>query len=141
VLKDSRGRIIDGMHRKEADKNWPERVVESIKDEKTFLMARLNTNIQRRQVEPKEKRKMLKDLADETKWTAEEIAENTGMSVSWVRKYLDQEHKNAKMSKLASRKHELNKAAEIAERQCKCGSPMYQMYCCPDCSAMKPGDN
>jgi hypothetical protein len=141
VLTDSKGRIIDGMHRLASDKDWPKLVVQSSNDDKSLLIARIIANVQRRLVKPKEKRKMLKELAAETSWTAEEIAEHTGMSVSWVRKYLDQEHKNAKMSKLASRKHELTKTEknpEKSEHTCqKCGSHMGLFYCCSDCGEME----
>jgi len=142
VLTDSKGRIIDGMHRLAADKDWPKLSIDSISDKRSFLIARIVTNVQRRHVQPEEKRKMLKELADETNWTADEIAGNTGMSANWVRKYLDQEHKNIKMSKLASRKHELTKAEKElktpAGHSCrKCGSHMELLYCCLDCGEME----
>lgn len=141
ILTDSKGRIIDGMHRLAADKAWPKFKVDSIKDKKSLLIARVVTNVQRREVQPEEKRKMLKELADETKWTPDQIAEHTGMSANWVRKYLDTKHKNTKMSKLASRKHELTKAEknpEKSEHTCqKCGSCMELLYCCPDCGEME----
>jgi len=133
VLKDAKGRIFDGMHRKEADKNWPEYEVKRINDEKTFLIAKIVANNQRRKVSSQEKRQMLNELAQETKWSVDEIAEHTGFSASWVRKYLSQEFKNAEMSALASRKPKSSK------HLCpKCGSPMHQMYFCSDCSEMEP---
>lgn len=140
ILKDSEGRVIDGIHRKIADKNWPTLALENISGTQT-LIARLVVNVQRRKVPSDEKRKMLNELFEATKWTPDQIAEQTGFSVSWVRKYLDREHKNAKMSRLASRKHELTAAKKIVTHECKCGSHMDPMYCCLDCGAMEQGVN
>jgi hypothetical protein len=140
VLTDSKGRIIDGMHRLVADKDWPKYIVNSINDERSLLIARIVANVQRREVQPEEKRTMLKELADETNWTPDQIAEHTGMSANWVRKYLDKEHKNARMSKLASRKHEMIKTGknpEKSEHTCRCGARMKLVYCCPSCGEME----
>jgi len=61
VLKDKNGRLIDGLHRLHADKNWPTHTIpiSGIKSD----IARIVVNVQRRQVLPKEKTEMLKDLA------------------------------------------------------------------------------
>ena len=139
VLKSKDGKIIDGMHRKHIDKNWPEHVV----DVSGYMVAvaRIVANVQRREVLPKEKTTMLKELADETGWTAEQIAENTGMSISWVRKYLPPKYKDGKMAGLALMKHKrTKKKVQIETRQetrCKCGHPMVLMYVCLACGSME----
>lgn len=140
VLIDAEGKVIDGMHRLHVDKDWPIQKLANISGTKT-LIARILANVARREVSREEKRKMLKDLAKATKWTPDEIAEHTGMSANWVRKYLDPKHKNAKMSKLASRKHQLTRAEQTStksERTCpNCGSRMQLMCCCHDCGEME----
>jgi len=139
VLTDPKGRIIDGMHRLSVDKNWPKHVVNSVSDERSFLVARLVTNVQRREVQPEEKKKMLKELAEETKWTPEEIAKHTGMSVSWVRKYLPSEFKNGQMAGLAIKKHKKPRK-KISTQElpiCStCKSTLVLFHVCLECGEM-----
>jgi hypothetical protein len=74
---------------------------------------------------------MLRELSKATKWTPNKIAENTGMSVSWVRKYLPQEFKNLEMSTLAHKRTKSN------NHSCpKCSSSMVLLYCCTECGEM-----
>jgi hypothetical protein len=130
ILKDSEGRVIDGIHRELADKNWPTLTLDNISGIKT-LISRLVVNVQRRKVPSDEKRKMLSELFEATNWTPEQIAEHTGMSVSWVRKYLPQEFKNLEMSALASKKLKSN------THPCpKCSSSMILLYGCTECGEM-----
>jgi ribosomal protein L32 len=137
VLKSADGQIIDGKHRKLADKDWPECTV-NIKGD-AVLIARIVANVQRREVSPKEKTDMLKELAEATHWTPEQIAENSGMSISWVRKYLPSEFKNGDMAKLASKKHEKTRKTVSAKELpvCpSCKSEMILVRVCEECGEM-----
>ena len=137
VLKSKDGKIIDGMHRKHTDKNWPELVV----DVSGYMttVARIVANVQRREVSSKEKTAMLKELVEETHWTPEQIAENTGMSVSWVRKYLPSQYKDKAMADLANKKHEKARkivSVEKASNCPNCKSNLVLVYVCPECGGM-----
>src|SRR2546422_9099964 len=48
VLKDSRGRVIDGLHRKASSKEWREERLSQIDSEEKYLIARLLANDNRR---------------------------------------------------------------------------------------------
>lgn len=134
VLKDENGRIIDGIHRLEADRNWPTQTVPIHGVDSDI--ARIVINVQRREVPPKEKTGMLKDLAEETGWSPEEIAEKTGMSVSWVRKYLPSKYKNKEMAKLAEKKHEKRRKPALPTNECPdCGATMTRVFVC-ECGYM-----
>jgi len=139
VLMSQDGRVIDGIHRLHANKNWPKHIV-PITGSKVRV-ARIVANLQRREVPPKEKTIMLKELAQETHWTPEEISENTGMSISWVRKYLPSEFKDKNMAELASKKHKKEKSKPSGRtfigHTCHCGTPMILMYVCPNCGDME----
>ena len=50
ILLDRHGNIIDGLHRFEADGNWPMIVLENIETVKEKLVARLISNVCRRHV-------------------------------------------------------------------------------------------
>jgi len=91
VLVDMEGNIIDGIHRLRADPNWPRRRIEVSGVESKIL--RLVLNVARRSVSTDEKRKLLGVIARETGWIPKEIAENIGMSYTWVMKYLPDEYK------------------------------------------------
>lgn len=133
VLKDKNGRLIDGLHRLHADKDWPTRTI-AISGVKSDI-ARIVINVQRRQVPPKEKTKMLKDLAKKTGWSPEQIAEKTGMSVSWVRKYLPSKYKNKEMAKLAKKKHRERKKS--SRPKCpNCESVVIPIFVCTECGYM-----
>ena len=137
VLKSADGKIIDGMHRKHADKNWPEHVV-NVSGHMTTV-ARIVANVQRREVSPREKTAMLKELAEETCWTPEQIAENTGMSISWVRKYLPSQYKDKAMADLANKKHErARKIVSVKEVPIcpNCKSNLVLVFVCPECGGM-----
>jgi len=95
ILLDRHGNIIDGLHRLEADENWPKIVLENIETVKEKLIARLVSNVCRRHVSAEEKSEMLERLGEvyfsegvEPGKIAYEIAEETGMSYRWVMNYL-----------------------------------------------------
>ncbi|MCD6243161.1 hypothetical protein J7K06_05720 [Candidatus Bathyarchaeota archaeon] len=109
VLLDRHGNIIDGMHRLKADKNWPKIRLENVQTEEQRLIARLIANVCRRHVPAKEKTQILARLAEiyqkegvEPGKIAYKIAEKTGMSYTWVMKYLPEKFKDTQQSKRAS---------------------------------------
>ena len=61
ITKD--GKIIDGFHRKDADKNWKTLVVPEIDSEEKLLLARLIANFHRRQITREEKEEWINGLA------------------------------------------------------------------------------
>lgn len=135
VLKDENGRLIDGFHRLHADKDWPTLTVpiQGVESD----IARIVVNVQRRQVTPREKTEMLKDLAEKTGWSPEQIAEKTGMSVSWVRKYLPSKYKDKEMVKLAEKKHRKAKKSSGSIKKCPdCESAVIAVFICTECGYM-----
>ena len=109
VLLDRHGNVIDGMHRLKADKNWPKIRLENIETEEQRLIARLIANVCRRHVPAKEKTQILARLAEiyqkegvEPGKIAYKIAEKTGMSYTWVMKYLPEKFKDPQQSERAS---------------------------------------
>jgi hypothetical protein len=100
ILLDKHGNIIDGLHRFEADENWPKIVLENIGTVKEKLIARLIGNVCRRHVSAEEKSALLERLGEvyfnegiEPGEIAYEIAEETGMSYRWVMNYLPDKYK------------------------------------------------
>lgn len=100
ILLDRHGDIIDGLHRFEADENWPKIVLENIGTVKEKLIARLIGNVCRRHVSAEEKSELLERLGEvyfnegvESGKIAYEIAEETGMSYRWVMNYLPDKYK------------------------------------------------
>jgi hypothetical protein len=100
ILLDRHGNIIDGLHRFEADENWPKIVLENIGTVKEKLIARLISNVCRRPVSAEEKSEMLERLGEvyfnegvEPGKIAHKTAEETGMSYRWVMKYLPDKFK------------------------------------------------
>ena len=100
ILLDKHGNIIDGLHRFEADENWPKIVLENIGTVKDKLIARLISNVCRRHVSAEEKSEILEGLGEvyfgeglEPGKIAYEIAEETGMSYRWVMNYLPDKYK------------------------------------------------
>jgi len=91
VVKDAKGNILDGFHRKRVDPNWKE-VVLPIEDELEALRVRVHLNDLRRDVPRSEKeewvriaRKLLQDR--DFKGSQREVAEALGLSQQWVSKY------------------------------------------------------
>ncbi len=100
ILLDKHGNIIDGLHRFEADENWPKIVLENIGTVKEKLIARLIGNMCRRHVSAEEKSALLERLGEvyfnegvEPGKIAYEISEETGMSYRWVMNYLPDKYK------------------------------------------------
>jgi len=100
VLVDRYGNVIDGLHRLSADEKWPKVTVEGVETEEQRLIARLVSNVCRRNVPAKEKGEMLGRLGEiyiaegvDPKKIAEMIMKKTGMSYRWVMKYLPEKYK------------------------------------------------
>ena len=100
VLLDADGNIIDGQHRLVADSDWPAVRLFHIRSEKERLLARLISNACRRTVSPKEKKERLGRLGaiylkegGKPGKLAYRLAEETGMSYTWVMKYLPDKYK------------------------------------------------
>ena len=91
VVKDKKGNILDGFHRKRVDPNWKE-VVLPIEDELEALRVRVHLNDLRRDVSSSEKEEWVKKCREilqkrDLKGTQQEIATILGMSIGWVSKY------------------------------------------------------
>jgi ribosomal protein L32 len=135
VLRDKNGRLIDGLHRLHMDKNWPTMTIHTQGVDSDI--ARIVVNVQRRQVLPKEKTEMLRDLAGNTGWGPEQIAEKTGLSVSWVRKYLPSKYKNKQMAKIAKEKHSKRRRQQRPANKCPdCGGTTIPVFVCSECGYM-----
>jgi hypothetical protein len=100
VLLGKHGEIIDGTHRLKVDPNWPSMQVQGVESEEQILLARLVSNVCRRDVSKKEKTEMLRQLARlnlaqgvTLNKLAKVISEKTGMSYRWVMKYIPNEFK------------------------------------------------
>lgn len=88
VVKNAKGNVIDGFHRKRVNPDWKE-VTLPIDDPIEMLRFRVHANITRREVGEEEKqdwikgcRKLLQERG--LKGTQKEIAEALGMSRQWV---------------------------------------------------------
>jgi ParB-like chromosome segregation protein Spo0J len=95
ILVDKHGNIVDGRHRLAADEKWPKIRLEYVETEEQRLVARLISNVCRRQVSAGEKREILEKLGEiylsegvKLGKIAYKIADMTGMSYRWVMKYL-----------------------------------------------------
>lgn len=95
ILLNKHGNVIDGRHRLEADENWPKIRLENVETEEQRLVARLISNVCRRQVPAAEKSEILEKLGEiylsqgvKPGKIAYKIAVTTGMSYRWVMKYL-----------------------------------------------------
>lgn len=95
TIVDKHDRIIDGQHRLKADPNWPCFRLSHIETMTDYLMARITANVHRRTPNAEEKTEWLSELAEETGWSAEKIAERLGMSYDWVVKYLPSKYKDS----------------------------------------------
>jgi hypothetical protein len=105
VLIDKQGNVIDGLHRLKADKNWPKIKLENVETEEQRLITRLISNACRRNVPAKEKIETLAKLGEiyqkegvKPGKIAQKIAEKTGMSYTWVMKYLPEKLKDPTQS-------------------------------------------
>lgn len=105
ILVDYYGNIIDGEHRFEVDEKWRRLRLEHIRTEKALLIARIISNTVRRSVPRKEKMELLERLGElylsegaEPGNIAHKIADETGMSYTWVMKYLPHRFKDSVQS-------------------------------------------
>jgi len=105
ILVDYYGNIIDGEHRFGVDEKWRRLRLEHIRTEKDLLIARIISNTVRRSVPRKEKRELLERLGKlylsegaEPGNIAHKIADETGMSYTWVMKYLPHRFKDSGQS-------------------------------------------
>jgi hypothetical protein len=105
ILVDYHGNIIDGEHRFEVDEKWRRLRLEHIRTEKDLLIARIVSNTVRRSVPHKEKTELLGRLGQiylsagvEPGRIAHKIADETGMSYTWVIKYLPDRFKDSAQS-------------------------------------------
>ena len=96
ILKDKNGNIIDGFHRQNANPDWPTITVESVDSDAKLELARLATNFCRRRLEPSEIQNRLSFLVGKCGMKPEEIAEQTGIGLTTIYKYLPQELKDEK---------------------------------------------
>jgi len=75
------------------DPNWPS-VTLDVRDPVQLTIMRMAINLCRREVSDAEKREFIKTLKELIpEWTARDIAEATGFSERWVRKYMPEEFK------------------------------------------------
>lgn len=96
VLLDKHGNVIDGKHRLAADENWPKMRLDHVESEEDRLIAKLISNVCRRNVSAAEKGEILQGLGETCVKAgvkpgtelARKISEETGMSYRWVMKYL-----------------------------------------------------
>jgi len=92
VIKDQHGNILDGYHRKRANPNWKETVVQ-VDNPIHALRIRVHANIFRRDIPWKEKHEWVMDTRrllnpkDPMQPSQKEVADALGTSESWVRKY------------------------------------------------------
>jgi len=101
IMEDYHGEIIDGLHRLKVDKNWPRVRLENVKTEKDRIIMRIALNIVRRNAPAREKTELLERLGEilleegvKPGEISKRIAEETGMSYTWVMKYLPDRFKD-----------------------------------------------
>ena len=94
ILVDEKGNVIDGYHRLKVDPNWPKIELPGICSEEKRLVARLISNLCRRNMSASEKREILTALGhlylkQGVPATAliRRISRDTGMSYRWVMLY------------------------------------------------------
>jgi len=123
VLVDVAGKVIDGVHRQEADPNWRTEVHPEIDSKEKFLIARCVANWQRREVLEKEKKEWINGLAriykkqglrfdtnrNEIKL---KIAEVTGLNPDIILLFLNDEYKQKPPYPIEER-HPTKAAAEV----------------------------
>lgn len=95
ILKDKHGNIIDGFHRQNADPDWPAITVDLVDNPQKLELARLAVNFCRRQLPATEIEQRVAFLV-KSGMKPQEIADNTGISLSTVYKYMPHEAKDVK---------------------------------------------
>lgn len=147
VIKDAKGNIIDGVHRKRTKPDWKE-VTLPIEDDLESLKMRVHLNLFRREITRVEKerwvssaRQMLRRKGSERP-TQKEIAEALGMSREWVKKYdtgPDTYHKTQRLVRctnvcdLVRLLEEFSTAikSECDVNSCEADCPLYEKVCKP----------
>ena len=92
VLLAPDGTIVDGVHRRKADPNWPAQTVE-VNSEVDRLIARLQANAVRRVMPKFEKAELLNRIAELTGWKPFELATNIGIPYKTVIRLIQPEYK------------------------------------------------
>ena len=101
VLRDGNGNIIDGFHRKAADINWEEVILEWVTTEGQSLMVQIASNWIRRSFKREEKVRILTRLCEifKDEWEghySSNLADITGLNIDTIEKYLPPEYKQQK---------------------------------------------
>ena len=118
TLVDSCDRIIDGILRLKIDPDWPCFRLSHIDSYPKFLMARIISNVFRRQVTDEEVAELLGELAQETGWAPQEIADKLGVSSEWVLRHIPDEYKQrAKWRGVGSQSAALENRSDMLEAQ------------------------
>ena len=93
TIVDKHNRIIDGILRLKIDPKWPCFKLSHIETMTDYLMARIVSNVFRRQVTDEEVAELLGELAQETRWTTQEIADRLGSIREWVLRHIPDEYR------------------------------------------------
>ena len=97
VLVDKNGNVIDGKHRKKANPNWYEKVIDT-DDPVRIAMIDFIANVNRREISNSEIKKKLDKIAELTGWSVQQIAVEIGRSgeagEKWVRRYISERYKD-----------------------------------------------
>lgn len=92
VLRAKDGSVVDGDHRLAADPSWKSITIAEVDSEEKKALARIACNFVRREVSAEEKSEMLGALA-RLGWGVKKIAEETGLALRTLYKYLPAEAK------------------------------------------------
>lgn len=86
ILLDAHGNIIDGFHRVKKDPKWKDYSVTcgQIDDPTKLALARLASNVCRRIVSSDEIQDAIRKLHKTKGWTPKQLAEMTGMGLTWA---------------------------------------------------------
>ena len=93
VLVAPDGSVIDGLHRLEADPDWPRVTVDWLTNPVDAKALRIIANVVRREVSAEEKAEALGEVAEMTGWTPKEISETLGIPYRTIMRYMPDEYK------------------------------------------------
>ena len=117
VLLDSKGRIIDGLHRKDRVPTWHEKTLPWVDTERKFLAMRISTNYNRREMPGDELAKDLNALAKEIVdedgnkiGLVGKLKRETGVAGRTIRRYLDEGYKQRRAPTI----HSTDESAAVA---------------------------
>ena len=94
ILLDVYGNCVDGKRRCQLDRGWPAVVLEYVDTPLKLHVARLVANFCRRRMQPQEVREEMSKIVELSGWSAEKIAEETGISYRTVAKYLPERYRS-----------------------------------------------